>query len=159
MTLVASSQSTRPLNFLVQNCIRLESGLFKTRPLDFLVQNIGPFTTPTCGTPRCEVFGWLALRGRLQCRANLVTKGVVLDDMCTACRVNVETSAHILFHCEFAKHFWASLHQLRRPQGIPVLHYNTFVLLRCWGLWKKKEQTRFRWSTDGYDRNVSLCPS
>ena len=37
---------TKPLNFLVQNCIRLEPGLFRPRPLDFLVQNIGPFTTP-----------------------------------------------------------------------------------------------------------------
>ena len=159
MALVASSQPNKTFKFFSSKLYKIRARPFQDPALRFEVQNIGPFTTPTCGTPRCEVFGWLALRGRLQCRANLVTKGVVLDDMCTACRVNVETSAHILFHCEFAKHFWASLHQLRRPQGIPVLHYNTFVLLRCWGLWKKKEQTRFRWSTDGYDRNVSLCPS
>ena len=39
---------TRPLNFLVQNCIRLEPDPFRTQPLDFLVQNVGPFTTATC---------------------------------------------------------------------------------------------------------------
>ena len=37
---------TRPLNYLVQNCIRLEPGSFRARPLDFLVQNFGSFTTP-----------------------------------------------------------------------------------------------------------------
>ena len=35
-----------PLNYLVQNYIRLEPGPFRARPLHFLVQNVGPFTTP-----------------------------------------------------------------------------------------------------------------
>jgi hypothetical protein len=39
-----------------------------------------------------QFFGWLALRGRLQCRANLIIMNVV-PDIC------VETSAHILFQC------------------------------------------------------------
>ena len=38
-----------PYIFLAQNCIRLESGLFKARSLNFIVQNVGPFTTPTYG--------------------------------------------------------------------------------------------------------------
>ena len=42
---------TRSLNYLVQNCIRLEPDPFSTRPLDFLVQNVGPFTTLTCNWP------------------------------------------------------------------------------------------------------------
>ena len=37
----------KSLNYLVQNCLRLEPVPFKTRPLNFLFQNIGPFTTPT----------------------------------------------------------------------------------------------------------------
>ena len=36
---------SRPLNFLAQNCIRLESSSFRVRPLDFLVQNFRSFTT------------------------------------------------------------------------------------------------------------------
>ena len=38
---------SRPLNFLAQNCIRLEPGSSRARRLDFLVQNVGPFTTPS----------------------------------------------------------------------------------------------------------------
>ena len=40
-----------------------------------------------------QFFGWLALRGCLQCRANLIINNVV-PDIC------VETSAHILFQCQ-----------------------------------------------------------
>ena len=35
------------LNFLAQNCIKLEPGPFNARPLHFLGQNLWPFTTPT----------------------------------------------------------------------------------------------------------------
>ena len=38
---------TMPLNYLVQNCIKLESGLFRARSLNFLIQNLRPFTIPT----------------------------------------------------------------------------------------------------------------
>ena len=42
-----SHSPTKPLNFLVQNCIRLEPSPFRARPLDFLIQNLRPFTTPS----------------------------------------------------------------------------------------------------------------
>ena len=47
MIIVVSSQSNKLLSFLAQNCIRLESNLFRIRLLDFLIQNIRPVTTPT----------------------------------------------------------------------------------------------------------------
>ncbi|WVZ99078.1 hypothetical protein U9M48_044428 [Paspalum notatum var. saurae] len=106
--------------------------------------------------PLVQFFGWLALRGRLQCRANLVVKGVVPDDVCVACRDEVETSTHILFQCRFAVQFWsllhigtpassprALLHLLRRPHDIPALHFNTFALLCCWNIWKKRNKIIF----------------
>ncbi|WVZ61782.1 hypothetical protein U9M48_011599, partial [Paspalum notatum var. saurae] len=106
--------------------------------------------------PRVQFFGWLALRGRLQCRANLVVKGVVPDDVCVACRDEVETSTHILFQCRFAVQFWsllhigtpassprALLHLLRRPHDIPALHFNTFALLCCWNIWKRRNKIIF----------------
>ncbi|WVZ67745.1 hypothetical protein U9M48_016786 [Paspalum notatum var. saurae] len=55
--------------------------------------------------PRVQFFGWLALRGRLHCRVNLVVKEVVPDDVCAACREEPETTAHILFECRFAAQF------------------------------------------------------
>jgi len=51
---------TRSLNYLVQNCIRLQPGPFRARPLDFLVQNFGPFTTPS-QTAENENDGYLLL--------------------------------------------------------------------------------------------------
>jgi len=45
---------------------------------------------------RVRFFGWLLMRGRLQCRANLYYKHVVDNDTCELCRQEPETSDHLI---------------------------------------------------------------
>jgi len=70
---------------------------------------------------RVRFFGWLLMRGRLQCRANLYYKHVLDDDICELCRQQPETSDHLIFHCTVAKEFWNHL----GFQGLPLPSTNS----------------------------------
>lgn len=56
--------------------------------------------------PRVQFFGWLVSKDRLQCKENLLRKKIVDSATCDCCRAEAETTAHVLFHCLFAKQFW-----------------------------------------------------
>ncbi|KAG2652488.1 hypothetical protein PVAP13_1NG338338 [Panicum virgatum] len=60
-----------------------------------------------------------------------------------------ETAEHLLFFCPFSSAFWQrlgvqlepdtavrDLHHLQKPGSLPPTHFDTFVLLCCWQLWK-----------------------
>lgn len=49
--------------------------------------------------PRIQFFMWLASKGRIQCRENLMKKRIVQDARCEICGASDETTDHILFHC------------------------------------------------------------
>lgn len=144
----AATRDNKLQSALVYHVLRGGEGAENGSANEFVWKNRAP--------PRVQFFGWLATRGRLQCRANLALKNVVPDDTCVACVRGVETSAHILFQCEFAERFWAMLrigtpgggpcaplHLLQRPREIPALHFSTFVLLCCWSLWKRRNRLVF----------------
>jgi hypothetical protein len=95
--------------------------------------------------PRVQFFGWLARRGRINCRINLAVKGIVPDAGCDVCHGEDETTPHVLFRCDFAKQLCSLLQVMTpahehhallhlafgfsRPPSLPALHFNTFVLL------------------------------
>ncbi|WVZ51145.1 hypothetical protein U9M48_002314 [Paspalum notatum var. saurae] len=67
------------------------------------------FVWKNSAPPRVRFFGWLARRGRIQCRANLAVKKVVPDAGCEVCHTEEVTTPHILFHCGFTKQLWSQL--------------------------------------------------
>uniref|UniRef100_A0ACD5YDQ6 Uncharacterized protein n=1 Tax=Avena sativa TaxID=4498 RepID=A0ACD5YDQ6_AVESA len=73
---------------------------------------------------RHKVFLWLAYRGRLNMRSNMVTKKWCTDSGCDQCPA-VETFEHIALHCTQASWIWEKLginHTVRRENELLALH-------------------------------------
>ena len=93
----------------------------------------------------------------IQCRANLLRKKIVDDATCELCAEAAETVDHLLLHYPFAASFWqrlgiqmesdaaaCNLLHLPKPENLPAAHFDTFVLLCCWHLWKRRNGIVFR---------------
>jgi hypothetical protein len=62
-----------------------------------------------CGAPsKVCAFSWQALLGRIQTKENLCKRQVLHEHqtICVFCRVEVETTIHLLFHCAFSSKVW-----------------------------------------------------
>jgi hypothetical protein len=107
--------------------------------------------------PRVQFFAWLLIQDRVQCKANLLKKGVVQYASCEVCGAADETATHIIFRCPFAQDFWqalrfdlperintAALEELPCPAHVPRIQFETFVLLCCWRLWKRRNSVVFQ---------------
>jgi hypothetical protein len=121
--------------------------------------------------PRVRFFGWLVNNGRVQCRVNLARKKIVQDTTCEVCGQAPEDTAHIFLHCGFASSFWGALGvliapdcsnvllSLLQPSTVPAKHYNMFVLLCCWQLWKRRNAVVFRGERSPLATTMLLCRS
>lgn len=111
----------------------------------------------SCAPARVQFFAWLLMHGRLQCRANLHKKTIVDNATCELCNGAPEKAEHLLFSCPFSASFWGHLGfrigsetpgtellQVTRPQNVPAKHFDTFMLLCCWQLWKRRNGVVFR---------------
>ena len=111
----------------------------------------------SCAPPRVQFFAWLLMHGRLQSKSNLFSKKIVADPTCDLCHSSPETAEHLIFQCPFAASFWlhlgfsicpdasiCDLRSLGRPASLPSAHFDTFVLLCCWQLWKRRNGIVFR---------------
>jgi hypothetical protein len=58
---------------------------------------------------RVQLFIWLLIRGRMQCRSNLYHKKIVDSSICTVCGAAEETPDHIIFHCPIALECWSAI--------------------------------------------------
>ncbi|CAN6233698.1 unnamed protein product [Urochloa humidicola] len=113
---------------------------------DFVWKNKAP--------PRVQFFAWLLVQERIQCRTNLLKKNIVPDASCELCS-QPEDPDHIIFQCPFASQVWATvgidpsdcrvrtLWTVPRPTTVPAKHYNTFLLLISWHLWKRRNAVVF----------------
>jgi len=106
--------------------------------------------------PRVQFFAWLLTRQRLNCRTNLRGKNLLDDTSCELCASGEEDCHHLILSCPFANQAWqalgmdatlgdvAKLWALPRPATIPTRHFDSFVLLICWNLWKHRNDVIFR---------------
>jgi len=126
----------------------------------------------SCAPPRVQFFAWLLQNDRIQCKVNLHRRHILGDDTCDLCGTEPETASHLLFHCEFASSFWRSLgyelapeltvadaHRMPRPESVPANHFDTFTLLCCWQLWKRRNGFVFRGETMGLRQTLHACRS
>lgn len=127
----------------------MANGQPKNPASQFIWQNSAP--------PRVQMFIWLLIRGRIQCRRNLFLKKIVDSPSCLACGATEECPDHIVFHCPIAAQFWSSigvpcnpdqrvnnLQNLQKPSSIPNDQSNAFIALCCWQLWKRRNGVVFR---------------
>jgi hypothetical protein len=95
--------------------------------------------------PCVKFFTWLLSQGRIQCRTNLVKKGIVSSATCEIYHAADETPAHIIFGCAAAGSFWSAIGimaasdwqvqkimDIQQPSHTLSKHFGTFLLLRGW---------------------------
>ena len=126
---------------------------------DFVWNNRAP--------PRVQFFAWLLTQDRLNCRSNLKVKNILDDDICELCGQEAEDCQHLILTCPFAT--WRaldidasgcsvqSLWDIPRPATIPLKHYDSFILLLSWNLWKHRNEVIFRSLPPSHDRLWSAC--
>jgi hypothetical protein len=115
------------------------------------------FIWKNAAPPRVQLFAWLLVKGRIQCKANLYRKKIVDSPACTVCGADQETPDHIILHCPFAAQFWSTLglqdvhnlqtknlHCFQKLQNLPADQYSAFIILCCWQLWKRRNEVVFR---------------
>ncbi|CAM0958898.1 unnamed protein product [Alopecurus aequalis] len=117
----------------------------------FVWQNAAP--------SKVRFFAWLLLQGRIQCRSNLLLKGIltVAESSCPICAHPLEDASRIMFECSFAHHFWSQLGagqpKLRSvadaplcnlPPSTPAHSADTLRLLCLWHLWKHRNGVVFK---------------
>ncbi|CAO1940520.1 unnamed protein product [Urochloa humidicola] len=119
--------------------------------------------------PRVQFFAWLLVQERIQCRANLLLKNIVDDAKCELCHNREETCDHIIFTCPFASQVWAglgmdiqfatvkALWEVPRPTAIPIKHYDSFLLLVSWQIWKHRNDVVFNGASPSLHRLRMAC--
>jgi hypothetical protein len=119
-------------------------GVARDEHVDFVLRN--------SALSRVRFFAWLLVKGRIQSRSNLLRKGILgkAGSRCPICDAPLETQAHIMFECDFARNFWSMLRAAPVETARPVAAASTFplhpsapdrtgstLLLLClWHLWK-----------------------
>ncbi|XP_071678659.1 uncharacterized protein [Lolium perenne] len=134
------------------------SALYKLRTFGGVQDEHHQFIWGCCAPSRVKFFGWLAVKDRIQCRSNLLCKGILAaaDSGCPICTEPLETTSHILFGCPFARRFWASLGaspngghlassaaNCALPSATPPGSTSTLRLLCLWQLWKHMNDVVF----------------
>jgi hypothetical protein len=119
---------------------------------------------------RVKFFVWLLVQARIQCRANLLAKHIILpaEVTCPICAAPSEDASHIVLGCPFAQRFWRSigarvdgdadvwqLHAL--PPAIACATASTFTALCCWNLWKHRNVVVFNGDRPCLRRLAMAC--
>ncbi|OEL37942.1 hypothetical protein BAE44_0001042, partial [Dichanthelium oligosanthes] len=111
----------------------------------------------------------LLVQQRIQCRSNLLKKNVIAEASCELCWGLDEDCHHLIFTCPFAMHAWralgidgsayrvAELWTVRRPTTVPAKHFDSFLLLVCWQLWKHRNEVVFRNAPASHTRLWMAC--
>lgn len=63
------------------------------------------FTWRNKTPPKAQFFVWLLSQDRIHCKANLLKKNIVDEDVCDICTQSTESAQHLIFDCPFAATF------------------------------------------------------
>jgi hypothetical protein len=96
-------------------------------------------------------------------------KNIVDDSSCELCRGAAEDSDHIILRCPFALQVWTTLSidmvsidashlwDAPRPSRIPPRHFDSFLLLVSWHLWKHRNSVLFEREAPSHTRFWTAC--
>jgi hypothetical protein len=84
------------------------SNLYKLCSLGGVEAPFGSFIWGGFAPSRVKFFGWLLVQSRIQCRAALLKKKIILpeEDICPICTAPHEDATHITLGYPFASSFW-----------------------------------------------------
>lgn len=146
------------------------SALYKTVTASEVECVYYKFIWENCAPPKVKFFGWLLVQNRIQTKENLLKKHCLDNDTCEVCVTGaVESAAHLIAGCPFSSGFWrhldiviaeddvANLWSVQPPAQLPAAHFNTFLLLCCWRLWKHRHDVAFRSLSPCYNRLFARC--
>jgi len=115
------------------------------------------FIWKSLAPPRVQLFIWLLMQRKIQCRSVLSRKGIVDSATCEICSVADETPEHIIDGCTLGRDVWArmnllsiisvDMNDLHSVQGQPsnlIPELPSFVALVCWQIWKVRNAKIFR---------------
>jgi hypothetical protein len=127
------------------------------------------FVWKNCTPPKVKFFGWLLVQNRIQTKGNLVKKNCLDNDACEICGSAIESAAHLIAGCAFSSGFWScigvdlteddvvNLWGVHPPVHLPTSHFNAFLLLCCWRMWKHRHDITFRSLPSCYNRLLVGC--
>ena len=131
------------------------------------------FVWGTRAPSRVKFFCWLLVHRRVNTRDALLRKTIVdrAGAGCPVCLAELETAAHLMFVCPFAREFWRVVGGVVITAGASVERLfaldvrvavgdaspDTFILLCCWHLWKHRNGVVFQAMVPSLDRVLSCC--
>lgn len=96
-------------------------------------------------------FMWRANSGTLPTKDILISRRVNVCSLCPVCNTNMETTAHVLVNCDFAKLCWETVNLRKQFYTVSsftewfsgmVQDYNMeemkIISMICWSLWKNR---------------------
>lgn len=116
-------------------------------------------TRPLNIPPKVRTFMWRACLDGLPTKANLARRKVRIDDRCSICCQQNETTCHILWECPLARNVWALVRgQLQKSNSTIV---NFLMLARqmmerldrkelevwsitAWSIWNARNRVQFK---------------
>jgi len=130
------------------------------------------FIWNTWAPPRVQLFMWLLLQRRIQCRTVLFRKHIVDSPVCEICNLTDETPEHIIHGCSLGKEIWlrlnlqstismdlGQLHTLANHTATGIPELPSFIALVCWQVWKARNAKVFRNEEQYVDRVLLDCRS
>jgi len=128
------------------------------------------FIGKTWAPPRVQLFIWLLLQRRIQCRAVLLTKHIVDSATCEICNAAVETPEHIIHGYSLGRKVsrrlnlqsmismdMGQLHTLTSSTSVVIPGLPSFIALVCWQVWKARNAKVFRNEDHTVDRVLMDC--
>jgi hypothetical protein len=127
------------------------------------------FVWENCAPLKVKFFRWLLDQNQIQTKENLVKKNYLGNDACEICGSATESVAHLIVDCAFSSGFWShigvdltkddvvNLWGVRPPVHLPTTHFNVFLLICCWRMWKHRHDVTFRSLPSCYDRLLAGC--
>jgi hypothetical protein len=116
-------------------------------------------------------FVWVASLGEILTADNLQRRNIIMVSWCYLCKINGETTNHVLLHCPYAKEVWDmvfgmfGVHWVMPRKTIDLLAYwqgsfgqhQHFEIWKCiphclmWCLWRERNSRSF----EGIEKNVA----
>jgi exonuclease III len=131
-------------------------------------------------TPKCKLFAWLVLHGRILTAENLAIRGWPHNPICRLCLTSVETVAHLCRDCPFSQEVWRTVNAaegmtnpsppntdssinlwweeyLATASGRSMRERSGIMIYSLWNIWKERNRRVFTGNRMTYREVANLA--